>query len=276
MRNVPRLTQLLLLGYGLATTPLQAQDLDQEKTFVGPIPHDQALASDPFQCRFEWGYGPLVQAKIGNRLVLGPWSAGAFVELRNEKGFNHRVFPNHLWRGFLAADYSGITKPLSWGTGLLHESAHATMGIEKEKTKLADYLFDGQYRGYQRNAVHLDLHANIPAFQAEWQMVGRLYYLMESKNTPEVSGLAKDKGWAYDNGIEASIHPSASTTIRMSLLYARTFEGNGRISATRYEQVGEQFISTPGNYAILRPVTSWIWGSEINYPVGDQIGRAHV
>lgn len=228
-----------------------------------------SLVSDLLLPRIEYVPYPLSLIKLGYPVDLGSFKLGGLFEVKNEKKFNHRLLPNHLWKGALFGEYIATgNSPIALSLGALHESAHATMGITKEKEDLTDYLFDDMYRKYERNTANTSMYANIPTYQAQWLFLTRMHYLMKSKNTPEVSGQKTGSGWSYQIGTEARLAPKSPYQVRLSCMYDRTFKGKSTAFTNRYEKDATGIVSRTGDFAIIAPVSSWVWATEVNVPIG--------
>jgi hypothetical protein len=149
-------------------------------------------------------YHGTLQMKAGECITIGMVDIGGFVEVRNESRFNQGVFPNHNWRGCI----SGLVTrslirqmqiSLEAYTGLVHESAHATMGIVESTDDPYALIYDHHYRKSLLNGLPAGVQFEM--FDQVNRLVlkgwGTWYFL--SKNTPELPGLetANSGGLAF-------------------------------------------------------------------------------
>ena len=135
-----------------------------------------------------------LQMKAGDLIPIGMAAVGGFVEVRNEPRFNRGLFPNHNWRGYIRGLVAqSIIRQLQMSLdvygGLVHESAHATMGIVESTDDPFAMVYDHQYRKSILNGVPAGLQLVMFDECSRLVVQGTGVWYFMSKNTPELPGL---------------------------------------------------------------------------------------
>ncbi|MGL1935545.1 MAG: hypothetical protein OCD01_11010 [Fibrobacterales bacterium] len=169
---------------------------------------------------YEKGLGVSLAKKIN----LSQVTIGGMIEARNDTHFNQSILPNHCWRGNLVVGFDSVLVGPEFGEyksfiGVygVHQSAHATMGIQEDISDPSYQIYDGTYR--QSNLNALSLQMNIVSSQGlQWHGSGLGYFY--SKNTPELPGLHKDISF----GVKSGVHWQIKMYRSLSFFGAGTFD----------------------------------------------------
>lgn len=162
--------------------------------------------------------------KLGDYVKLKFLEMGGFIEVRDEKYFNTKFAPNHNWRGFFflhaaIATTDNPNKQIFLNIGYEHESAHPTMGIQKETNDPYIKLYDGQYRVIDLNSILLRynriklLNQNIFSVKFDYQ------FYFYTKNTPELT----NKTRTISNGLSLGLEYNRAINNYLSF-YISTFD----------------------------------------------------
>lgn len=222
--------------------------------------------ADPHLPRLEYSKFSLPHAKVGQDFWWQNFWLAGMVDLQNEPDFNQGFFPNHNWKGYASTGYLySMESPIQWGFGLEHQSAHATMGIVKEKEKLIDYLYDNSYRKYEFNTLSIDLLWSVPGYKGIWKGTHRILYHVIGKNTPELSGLKTTQGWGFDSGIQGEIPLYPQIKLSLAGYYQGIFEGKEKTTTSIIIQKNSQFYDSLVTRPILAKTSTLVFATSAIY-----------
>ncbi len=222
---------------------------------------ENAVKADPdFICSGLDYYGTTA-VKIGDYLQLEFLEIGGIVEVRDEKYFNRKFFPNHNWRGFF---YLAGNIPIQEVTGrkvfitlgVEHESAHPTMGIKKSPTNYCEALYDDVYRNINLNS--LLVRYNRVHLIGKNGFSGRLDYQLYllANNTPELPGNTSSAGNGLSLGLEYRRTLSEPVSVYCSLFDRFIFNGHKKKKDWIYFNEGDTVVLRETTYSIIKEVNT--------------------
>lgn len=149
----------------------------------------ETILSDPDHISTGMEYRGVPDARVGDTFGYSRFVFGGMAEIRNESRFNQGALPNHNWRGFV---FLYFNKPLSDNenkliltSGLEHESAHPTMGLNDGNDTAYDKIYDSTYRNINMNSLLLRLTGTSGTGYA-LTLTGDVQLYYHSRNTPEL------------------------------------------------------------------------------------------
>ncbi|MGL1902681.1 MAG: hypothetical protein OCC49_11130 [Fibrobacterales bacterium] len=173
---------------------VQGWSLYQEPSTIGAV---GALQTSLF---YEKGLG----LSLSKKIHLSSITLGGMIEVRNDTHFNQSALPNHSWRGNLLIGFDSVFVGPDFGKYKsvvavygIHQSAHATMGIQEDISNPSYEIYDGTYRQSNLNALVIQLNIK-SSVQFQWYGSGLGY--VYSKNSPELPGSQKDVSFGVRTG----------------------------------------------------------------------------
>lgn len=202
-------------------------------------------------------YAGTTDLKLGDRLRIGNFSLGGFMEVRNEERFHEEYLPNHNWRGVVRFAHEQVFVKGGWGSltiplAFQHESAHASMGIEGPTRSAFEMIYDGNYRNVNRNGFSTG---------AVYQFQGPVYLILQgfytrylfSRNAPEAADTHLTEGNAMQFGAELRL-PMGSRKLAAcaSAYYRQEFESDETKISTIYYDSDTGPVALKVNYSPLQ------------------------
>lgn len=163
----------------------------------------ETVSADPDHISTGLEYRGTPDARIGDTFGYKRVMLGGMAEIRNESRFNQGALPNHNWRGFAFLYYNHPLEEnglLTLTSGVEHESAHPTMGLNDGNNSAYDKIYDSTYRNINLNSFLLRLNGFTGSgYTLNFICDIQFYY---GRNTPElpVNRLAWSEG--FSGGIE--------------------------------------------------------------------------
>jgi hypothetical protein len=197
-----------------------------------------------------WTSAGIPSIKIGDIISFHRFLVGGMLEARNGKRFNQEILPNHNWRGIGKIEVALYQRPLasaqvSIATNVIHESAHATMGIREPTQKAYELIYDDVYRRMMLNSAGISgsfVHSgNQNTFSAR---VDYNFYFL-SKNTPELAGPKLGTSHGVSLGIENKYRTRKNAVFYISIFDRLIFEGTS---------TDQGYVYTGNNSALASPL----------------------
>lgn len=168
---------------------------------------ENTAKADPDYTFTGFEYAGATVVKLGDYVRLKFLETGGFIEVRDEKHFNTKFAPNHNWRGFFFlhgafATTDNPNKKIFLNIGYEHESAHPTMGIQKETTDPYIKLYDGQYRVIDLNSILLRYNRIQLLNQNTFSVKFDYQFYFYTKNTPELTKSTRSISNGLSLGLE--------------------------------------------------------------------------
>jgi hypothetical protein len=196
-----------------------------------------SLHADPDHIATGFEYRGVSDLRVGDSFSINSLSIGGMIDIRNESRFNQKILPNHNWRGFACIYYDLISfikgDIASITTGLEHESAHPTMGLNEGNDSAYDKIYDGTYRNINLNSFLLRFsYRTGSGYTVEF--TGELQFYFMSRNTPEnpVNDLTWSEG--ISGGAEFRYPASSDFSLYFSVFDRYIFRGKEKVTAEIY------------------------------------------
>lgn len=174
-------------------------------TDVTAVAQPEQIASDPDRIATVFEYSSTLSLKTGDQAAFGPCLVGGFIETANEPQLGSGTLPNQRWRGFFSAQYTHplielMQQSYVLSVGIEHSSSYGSLRMQQPTSNTALLIYDGTIRNSILNAIPIGVKAYLFDQHNRLSLQGRYLFYVNSKNTPELSGVTRAAGHGFSAG----------------------------------------------------------------------------